>query len=177
MSTRLLPFQADQLRDRPLSYDEVGASLGELPTGYHHLDQDFVVGRGRAAFTAAADALLHWGVQRGTPGVRVTASSEAVEVGAVAVVRLGLGPFAVRAPVRVVAVVDEPARQGFAYGTVAGHPECGEESFVVALHADGSVVLTIRAFSRPGSWLTRVGGPGGRLVQRAITRGYGRALR
>jgi uncharacterized protein (UPF0548 family) len=31
-----------------------------------------------------------------------------------------------KAPVRVVYVVDEPTRRGFAYGTLPGHPESGE---------------------------------------------------
>ena len=36
-----------------------------------------------------------------------------------------LGP--VRAPCRVVYVVDEPDRRGFAYGTLPGHPEIDGE--------------------------------------------------
>ncbi|MCZ4497824.1 MAG: hypothetical protein JWQ74_377 [Marmoricola sp.] len=180
MSTRLLPFEADRLRDQPLTYNEVGASLTAgpdgLPAGYRHLDEQFTVGYGAKAFEVAAARLAQWGVQRGVRGVRVSASVDRVEVGAVAVVRLGVGPLAVRAPVRVVAVVDEPVRRGFAYGTLAGHPECGEESFVLSFRDDDAVVLRIRAFSRAGSLLTRVGGPLGRVVQRVVTRAYGRAL-
>jgi uncharacterized protein (UPF0548 family) len=36
-----------------------------------------------------------------------------------------LGP--IRVPCRVVYVLDEPERRGFAYGTLPGHPESGEE--------------------------------------------------
>lgn len=176
MSRRLLPFEADRLRAAPLTYDEVGATLGDLPTGYHHLDETFVIGRGRLAFDDAAAALLSWGVQRGA-GLRVAASSDRVELGSVALVRLGWGPFALRAPVRVVEVVEHPDACGFVYGTLAGHPESGEERFLVEIDTDERVTLRITAFSRPGSVLARSLGPVGRVVQRWVTRRYGRSLR
>jgi len=114
-------------------------------------------------------------VQRGA-GITVIASSPTVELDAVALLRLGWGPLAVRAPVRVVAVVDEPDRRGFAYGTLPGHPESGEELFVVDHAADGTVTLRIAAFARPRSFAARAAGPLGRLIQRAVTRRYGRAM-
>ena len=72
----------------------------------------------------------------------------------------------------MVYVVDEPDRAGFAYGTLPGHPESGEELFAVELRTDGSVVATIYAFSRPARWYTRLGGPVARLAQRLMTRRY-----
>ncbi len=81
------------------------------------------------------------------------------------------------APCRVVYVVDEPLRQGFAYGTLLGHPECGEESFVIEMDPDtGAVTARIIAFSRPVHWLVRLGGPLGRAAQSAMARRYLRAL-
>jgi uncharacterized protein (UPF0548 family) len=175
VSARLRPFQADRLRSAALTYGEVGATAGPLPDGYHHLTRTTVIGNGRRAFEYAAGSLMRWGVQRGA-GIAVAASAPAVEEGAVAILRLGWGPVAVRAPVRVVAVVDEPDRCGFAYGTLPGHPESGEERFVVEYADDGVVTLRIVAFARPRSWPARVAGPLGRLVQRAVTRRYERAL-
>ncbi len=87
-----------------------------------------------------------------------------------------LGPFRFGAPVRVVYVVDRPARKGFAYGTLPGHPESGEESWMLDRSEDGSVWLTIRAFSRPSSGGWWVAYPILRLVQAAFTRRYERAL-
>jgi uncharacterized protein (UPF0548 family) len=133
------------------------------------------MGQGRAAFESTADSLLRWGLQRGAR-IRVAASSDAVEADAVAVLRLGWGPLAVRAPVRVVYLVEEPDRRGFAYGTLPGHPESGEELFVVEYARDGAITLRITAFSRPRSVLARCAGPVGVLIQRWITRRYGRAL-
>jgi uncharacterized protein (UPF0548 family) len=174
MSDRLRPFEADRLRERDLTYDEVGGTAGPLPDGYHHVVHTRDMGRGRAAFESASDSLRRWGLQRGA-GIRVAASSDVVEVGAVAVLRLGWGVLAVRAPVRVVYLVEEPDRRGFAYGTLPGHPESGEELFVVE-YADGSTTLRITGFSRSRSVLARCAGPLGRLIQRWVTRRYGRVL-
>jgi uncharacterized protein (UPF0548 family) len=86
------------------------------------------------------------------------------------------GPFGITAPVRVVYVVDEPKRKGFAYGTLPGHPENGEESFVVDQRNDGSVWITLRAFSRPSSRFWWSVYPVLRLAQEFYTRRYLRAL-
>ena len=73
-------------------------------------------------------------------------------------------------------MLDEPSRVGFGYGTLPGHPESGEESFVVELRPDDSVVLVVQAFSRHAAWFTRLAGPVGHLGQRLITERYLRAL-
>jgi uncharacterized protein (UPF0548 family) len=86
------------------------------------------------------------------------------------------GPFKVSSPVRVVYVVDEPNRKGFAYGTLPGHPESGEETWILHRHADGSVWLTIRAFSRPSAPHWWVVYPVLRFAQWMFTRRYERAL-
>jgi uncharacterized protein (UPF0548 family) len=176
MNRRLKPAEADRLRGLELTYPEVGSVLGELPPGYHHLDERFVIGDGQDAFDAAAAALMSWGLQRRS-GLAVSASADEIETGGVAVVRIRFGPLFVRAPVRVVAVVAEPDRRGFVYGTLPGHPECGEELFEVAQDEDGVVRLHVRAFSRHGTALSRLLGPVAGLLQRYVTRRYGRALR
>jgi uncharacterized protein (UPF0548 family) len=88
---------------------------------------------------------------------------------------LGIGPF-LKFPVRVIYVVDEPRRRGFAYGTLPGHPEDGEESWMVEHRDDDSVWITIRAFSRPATrWWWAVY-PVLRVMQEYYTRRYLRAL-
>ncbi|WP_022880961.1 DUF1990 family protein [Gryllotalpicola ginsengisoli] len=93
-----------------------------------------------------------------------------------AVLRMHLGPFTVDAPVRVVYVVEDENRVGFAYGTLAGHPESGEEAFMLERRADDSVWLTVRAFSRPASFGWRLLSPVLRQVQKNMTAKYLRAL-
>ena len=70
----------------------------------------------------------------------------------------------------------EPDRVGFAYGTLPGHPERGEELFAVSLGDDDHVRLEVRAFSRPATWWVRLGAPVGRRVQDRITDRYVAAL-
>jgi uncharacterized protein (UPF0548 family) len=83
-------------------------------------------------------------------------------------------PF--RAPVRVVYVVDEPNRKGFAYGTLPGHPESGEESWMLDRMDDGSVWMTVRSISRPSNIVYWAGYPVLRVIQAVFTRRYLRAL-
>src|SRR5690606_39964820 len=83
-------------------------------------------------------------------------------------------PFPV--PCRVMYVIDEPNRKGFAYGTLRGHPECGEEAFVVERRDDDSVWLTVRAFSRPAHPALWAVYPVLRLVQAVFTSRYEHAL-
>jgi uncharacterized protein (UPF0548 family) len=94
-----------------------------------------------------------------------------LETGDEAVLRLGL----LRIPVRVVYVVDEPTRQGFAYETLTGHPESGEEAFVVERRGE-AVWLVVTAFSRPAYAVLWLGYPVLRAFQEVYTRRYLRAL-
>jgi uncharacterized protein (UPF0548 family) len=121
---------ASRLAIAELTYREVGATKGALPSGYRHLHGSRVIGSGRDAFATAASALLAWQVQL-RAGLRVTASAPVAEPGAVVVLTVGPRPLQVRAPCRVVYAVAEPGRRGFAYGTLPGHPECGEEAFMI----------------------------------------------
>jgi uncharacterized protein (UPF0548 family) len=82
----------------------------------------------------------------------------------------------VDAPVRVVYVIDETNRIGFGYGTMRGHPQSGEESFIVDHRDDDAVWLTIRAFARPSTWYYRLASPVLRLQQTRLTKRYLRAL-
>lgn len=79
-------------------------------------------------------------------------------------------------PVRVIYVVDEPRRRGFAYGTLPGHPEDGEEAWVVERRDDDSVWITVRAFSRPANGWWWIVNPVLRVFQELYTRRYLRAL-
>ncbi|QBF47055.1 DUF1990 domain-containing protein [Janibacter limosus] len=167
---------AQRLRDAALTYAPVGGTrTGEVPSGFATFSRTRTVGEGQERFEVAARGLLRWEMHR-RAGLRVQASHGHVTAGAVAVLRLGVGRVALAAPVRVVHVVDEPRRQGFAYGTLPGHPESGEESFVLELQPGGSVDFTITAFSRPATWLARAAGPVGRRVQSSITDRYLRSV-
>jgi uncharacterized protein (UPF0548 family) len=165
-----------RLAEAALTYSEVGATIGELPAGYHHLRRRVVIGRGQQAFVNAAADIAAWQVQL-RAGVAVTVSAPTAILGAVALLGLGVGPLRLSAPCRVVYTVDESRRRGFGYGTLPGHPESGEEAFIVEHHDDDTVSFTITAFSRPSTVIARIAGPAGRLVQGWITARYLRSLR
>ncbi|MEP6478833.1 MAG: DUF1990 domain-containing protein [Rhodoglobus sp.] len=184
------------LWERAVSYAAVGATQAPdlmqfPPEGYRPVERRARIGHGDARFEFAWVAAMSWGIQRGS-GFRIRHAdrpggqpehvlygpdgTELLMPGDTVELVIPLGPFGVRAPARVVYVVDEPTRKGFAYGTLPGHPEDGEEAFVVDQRDDGSVWITIRAFSRPANrfWWTVY--PVLRLVQEYYTRRYLRAL-
>ncbi|MEU6844025.1 DUF1990 domain-containing protein, partial [Streptomyces sp. NPDC046716] len=130
---------------RPLTYEEVGATLtaGELPSGYAHLDRRVRLGSGSDCFEWAGAAVLSWAAHRGA-GFTVTPDGPARE-GTDVVVAAPL----LRIPCRVVRVVRSADRIGFAYGTLPGHLECGEEAFVVDATFDlsktGKICLPVQS--------------------------------
>ena len=103
-------------------------------------------------------------------------SDARVERDQVVLITIKIGPFDVMAPCRIVDVVDEASRYAFAYGTLPSHPECGEELFDVTLSDDGTVTFTVTAFSKPATFLPKVGALIARLVQLRATRRFLDAL-
>jgi uncharacterized protein (UPF0548 family) len=175
--SRSIDRLVEALRCAEPTYADIGGTLvGKRPAGYRHLHRTAVVGHGSAAFHRAAKGLQSWQAHR-QPGMRVLPGDAVIRPGATVVVTMGSPVIALAAPCRIIAVVDESSRWGFAYGTLPGHPEQGEEAFVTSLSDEGVVRFEITAFSRPGERIVRLAGPVGRGMQRAGTRGYLRALK
>lgn len=152
----------------PLTYSQTGATARGMPAGYHRVQARKRIGSGRERFERAAAAVMRYGMLRGA-GLVVTATTDTAEPGTDVLGRLG--PFI--APCRVVYVIDEPDRRGFAYGSLPGHAVRGEEMFAVRYDpSDGAVYAEVAAFSRPATWWSRLGAPVLRLAQAAVTRRY-----
>ncbi len=164
--------------DGDFTYIEVGTVLeaGPPPAGFRGLRIRTRIGDGAAVFDAAARAVSEWRMHRAM-GVVMDAEAPRAEPGARVVVGLGAGPLRLHAPCRVIADLAGERRRGFVYGTLAGHPESGEEAFLVDLEDDDSVWLTVIAFSRPAVWWTRLAGPVVPLMQRSYARRCGAVLR
>lgn len=162
-------------RDLPFSYTEVGATAGTLPPGYHHdrLETDLGADDGDR-FARARAAVLTW-VPQAEAGIAVF-PDRAVEseLAMVLVIKLPAFGWAV-ASARVVYVLDEADRCGFAYGTLPAHPERGEEAFLV-VRREGRVVFQVIAFSRPRELLARLGQPVARAFQVRTLKTYLRAM-
>ncbi len=161
----------DEQRSAPLSYPEVGATAGDLPSGYHVVREARVLGHGNGIFERAAEGIRAWAPQRAAGIGLVPPRPELVE-GESLLLSFRSFPFHVTAACRVVYVVNEPDRYGFGYGTLPLHPEAGEEAFMVERDGDGEVRFTITAFSRPLVLLSRLGAPVARRVQASVTRRY-----
>lgn len=171
-SQQLIHAFLERQRQEPFSYSEVGRSRSGSPGGYD-LDHNRVrLGRGPAVFEAACAALRRWEMFP-APWTRIEPAGAPIAEGSVvAIVAHAMGFWWLNA-CRIVYVLDEtgPVRRfGFAYGTLTGHVERGEERFSVELLADGSVWYDVRAFSRPRYWPVRLGYPLARRLQRRFVR-------
>jgi uncharacterized protein (UPF0548 family) len=159
------------------TFDHVGATRsGSSIAGFRHDSYSGALGRGRADLQAGRDGLRAWAAHTGA-GVSISPPTEPLAVGATVIGTTSVGPMHVLIPCRVVYIVDEDDRFGFAYATLPGHPECGEEAFVVALTGEDDVTFTISSHSRPAEFLARLGGPVSRFVQRRTNQAYLAALR
>jgi uncharacterized protein (UPF0548 family) len=159
------------------TYADLGATLvGKRPEGFHHHSYERTLGSGFDTFDRAVKGLKTWEAHR-IAGVRVFPDGQEIQTGATVIVTLGTPLLALAAPCRIVSVIDGQNRWGFAYGTLPGHPEQGEEAFVVSIAPDETVRFEIEAFSRPGDILVRMAGPVGRGFQKGGTRNYLDALK
>ena len=130
------------------SYPEVGATrAAALPSGYSWLRRRIHLGRGPAVLNRAGAYVLGWGTQLGT-GFAVYPPSAQTEAGATVLLRIAL----------------------------PGHPECGEESFVVTMDAAGDVWFEVTAFSRLAAWYARLCRPVAALLQHLAIERYLRVV-
>ena len=165
-------MKLSDLADAPLTYPDVGATAATMPPGYRQVRASRRIGTGRTRFEQAAEAVMRYGMLRGA-GLTVSATTEVAAPGAEVLGRLG--PFS--APCRVIYVIDEPDRRGFAYGSLPGHAVSGEEMFSVRYDpADDGVYAEVAAFSRPATWWSRLGAPVLALSQKVVTARYLRAV-
>lgn len=157
----------------PFTYAKVGATQTNAPAGYTVDHNRVQLGHGADVFKRGVEALRHWRqfdlgwVTIETQGVKI--QKDAV----VAVKAWACGMWSLNA-CRVVYVVGEDGattRFGFAYGTLPGHIERGEERFLVEWNrSDDSVWYDILAFSQPRHPLVRLGFPVARAMQKRFAR-------
>jgi uncharacterized protein (UPF0548 family) len=154
------------------SYVDVGASRQSAPQGYVVDHNRILLGQGVEVFERAVKALKRWKMFE-MPWVELCWPSAPIEIGAtVGVLVSHLGFWSLNA-CRIVYVVEDHGisdRFGFAYGTLRGHQELGEERFTVEFNsADKLVWYDVYAFSRPGPF-ARLAYPYVRNLQRRFAR-------
>jgi len=151
------------------TYSEVGATATNPPEQFVVDHTRIRLGSGDELFRSAKRAVQGWrqfdlGWLHAYPADTPIRSGEVV-----AVVARTCGIWSLNAA-RIVYVVDEPRRFGFAYGTLPGHVERGEERFLVERLEDDSVWYDIMAFSQPRHILTKLGYPLVRRLQKRFGR-------
>lgn len=157
----------------PCTYEAVGATA-EMPPAGHVVDRTRIkLGQGEVVFRSAIAALRRWEHFR-LGWVEAWPSDTPIQKGeVVAVLARAIGIWWFNA-CRIVYVVDESgpvSRFGFAYGTLPGHVESGEERFVIEWdQRDDAVWYDILAFSRPHQFAARVGYPVVRRLQKRFGR-------
>ena len=155
-------------RAESLTYSPTGGSLGgPTPPGLRLRTWSTRLANG--SFDRAVQAISNWDIHRGA-GLAVAADG-GIEVGTNVALSAPVPIGFVDATCRIVAVVDEPGRFGFAYGTLRVHPEAGEESFVVSCSGD-TVEFDVVGISRPVQLLARAIPPLGNFLQDAAVRRY-----
>jgi uncharacterized protein (UPF0548 family) len=160
-----------------VTYDHVGTTIDAARAaelGARETTRD--LGVGQAVFDAARRALVELTPQREV-GSEVEPPDAVLVEGATIVFLLRRGPVHVLIPNRIVEVIDEPTRFAYAYGTLPGHPETGEEGFTVELLDDGTVRATIRVLAKAPNRVAQllVGLPSG-VVSQLVARRYLRTL-
>lgn len=161
-------FLSEQAR-LDFTYSAVGATAAIPPAGFEVDRTRVELGRGAQVFEAAKDALRRWQQFR-LGWVDVWSPTTSLEAGqVVAIMGRALGVWWLNS-CRVVFTVDESgstSRFGFAYGTLPGHVESGEERFLIEWeHSSDQVFYDILAFSKPNHILTRLGYPFARQFQK-----------
>ncbi len=175
-SPSILRRVLDETAGAGFSYPDVGTSDGPAPSGYRIIERSATVGHGKAAFDRLAKGIVHWQVHRDA-GIAVLASAPVAAPGVEVALAMKTAGVALVMTCRVIYVIDEPRRRGFAYGTLPGHPEVGEETFIAEISEGEVVTFTVGGFSRPGTLLTAMVSPiASMLADRAIHR-YLRAAR
>ncbi len=156
-------------KDLPFSYAEVGASKDKIPSGYPINHRRVRLGSGAETFAPARQAIQDWTMYR-LDWTRLYPPDAPVAVGSAVGVVVNHGFCHSTNPCRVIYVLEEDGeieRYGFAFGTLPGHSEEGEERFTVEWNrADDSVWYELLSFARPHHILARIGFPFVTLFQR-----------
>jgi uncharacterized protein (UPF0548 family) len=142
------------------TYSDVGATATSLPADYA-LDRTRIeLGQGEEVYQRARRALERW-KQFALGWMEAWPADTPLRPGETVAVLIRAFELWWLNAARIVYVIDESTelitRFGFAYGTLPGHVEAGEERFLIEWdRASNRVYYDILAFSRPRHILTRM---------------------
>ncbi|MCC7244069.1 MAG: YndJ family transporter [Saprospiraceae bacterium] len=159
------------------SYQQVGATKGkEKITGFDNDYQRVKIGHGRQDFERAKQGLRDW-THFPETWTDILPKKTPILPGQTLLMYFRLFGFCWQNGCRIVYVIDETDRFGFAYGTLPSHIEYGEELFAVEIDQNGDVWYELKAFSRPRLWAIKSGYPLARLLQEKFRQDSAAAMR
>jgi uncharacterized protein (UPF0548 family) len=155
-----------------LTYTAVGATFDEasMPAGYAINRMRVELGRGQVVFDRAKTGLACWR-QFHLGWLEAFPDDTPIRAGETVLVIARAGGMWWTNAARIVYIVNESSaassRFGFAYGTLPGHVESGEERFLIEWdRATDIVSFDILAFSRPRHYLVRLNRRRARAMQK-----------
>jgi uncharacterized protein (UPF0548 family) len=166
--TKIRKFLA-RAAESNFTYSEIGATLALIPPLFTVDRNRIRLGSGSRTWRGAVEAVKKWEmfnlgwVRLYWPDTPLATNKN------VAIQAHHMGCYWLNA-CRIVYVIDEDGpvkRFGFAYGTLDDHAESGEERFLVEWNRESDEVsYDLLAFSRPHQFLSRVGRPFARILQK-----------
>lgn len=178
-SEKQLRAYLDAQQEKAFSYAEVGASQHGAPTAYNVDHNRIKLGEGAETFALARQAIRNWEMFN-LDWVSVLQKDAPIRVGTCALVIVRLfGIYSLNVS-RIVYLLEEETpvkKYGFAYGTLEGHAERGEERFSIEWDPqDNCVYYDLFAFSQPRHPLARAGYPLSRILQKRFARDSKQAM-
>ena len=158
--------------NRRFTYDQIGATLqNRMPSGFSYDSCQIRLGKGRSTFRKAIGAFQEWKMFPHAM-TKVLTPTASIDVGQSVAIQFRAFLFWSVCPCRIVYVINEQCesasrhRYGFAYGTLPGHVEQGEERFLLEWNRETDEVwYSIIAFSTPRHFLAKLAYPYARYQQ------------
>lgn len=176
---RIREFLLEQSKMQ-FSYPEVGASRDAVPpSGYPINHKRTELGTGPETFRSAVEALHNWSMYE-MDWTRLCWPDTPIKEGSVVgVLARHYGFWSLNA-CRIIYTLDDHngvMRKGFAFGTLPGHSEQGEERFTVEWdHNSDRVIFELFAFAKPKHLIARIGYPISRRLQKLFAVESGQAM-
>lgn len=158
-------FLEHDIHSLGFNYTERHKTLrAEKVKGYDNDALSGVIGYGEAAFAEAKTMLIQWQMFP-AKWTKIFSESDDVQVGTNVILYAKFLGVWWKNTSRVVYIIDEPNRFGFAYGTLTKHLEKGEELFLLEINDKNELIYTIKAFSTPYHWIAKLCYPIMRYLQ------------
>ena len=155
----------EQQKTKAFSYRELGKSKEKSIKKYNNDYHFQVIGKGDIVWENAKALLRNW-KQFPMGWTALYTKEKSIKTGDVVAVLFNLLGIWWINSARIVYVFDEPNRFGFAYGTLEGHVEKGEECFWLEKNDNQEIIYHIKAFSLPAHLLVWMAYPFSRMMQK-----------